>query len=152
MTEASTKYFILQENNSNQSFYSWTLLYNAVNICCLIYCLYFLILHSRIQGNSHGVFRGHCFGPLLGALHHPRFFYKPVSVHGPAMNLSRIELSMLKHTSMVRTIIMFNAARGMFLFGLKYAILEGRPSANKFQCFVRRAQTSHTNHLLWQWV
>lgn len=107
-----SKYFILLGIYFNQGFYASILLYNARILYCLIYCLCIHALHSRIQGYSHGVFRGHGFGPLLRALHHPCFFYKPVSVHHRALNLGNIERRKLEHTSMLRRMV-FNAALGM---------------------------------------
>lgn len=81
------------------------LLYIAGNHDCLIYSLYLLTLRSRIQSHSHGVFRGHGFVPLLGALHHPCFFYQPVSVRDQALNLGHVELRRLWLAEMLRRIV-----------------------------------------------
>lgn len=131
------KYFILQRNYSDRGFYASILLYNAGHFYCLIYCLRFHALHSRIQGYSHGVFRGHGFGSLLRALHHPCFFYKPVSVHHRALNLGHIELG--------EGTAYFNAQNNSCVQCrlrrvklIKNAILESCPSANKFKCCVIR--------------
>lgn len=46
---------------------------------CFSFALYANPSHTRIQGHSRGVFRGPGIWALLGTLHHPHFFDKPVS-------------------------------------------------------------------------
>lgn len=76
----------------------WLLIhyYSPLDILFSAACFWFVVCvadsQTRIyQGYSRGVFRGHGFDALLRTLHHPHFFYKPVSICEPLPELCCVE-------------------------------------------------------------